>query len=139
MTNKNIISLDIISKINKISQDKEIEYLHKFIKNIEDLNYWNSYSIYVYHLIQSSGLIISSYGTSEKNTTILWTGIGLNMLASIIHIYEKINNGKIKKLKEEIKQIKNRTFESQQSLINIDDNITPQNILENYTQIHNNV
>jgi hypothetical protein len=133
------ISLDIISKINKISQDKEIEYLHKFIKNIEDLNYWNSYSIYVYYLIQSSGLIISSYGTSEKNTTILWTGIGLNMFASLIHIYEKINNGKIKKLKEEIKQIKNRTFESQQTLINIEDNITPQNILENYTQINNNV
>ena len=109
MTSKKINSDNYI-KIKKILDDKELEYLTKFITNIEILNCWNSYSIYIFHFIQSSGLIISSYGTSQKNTNLLWYGIGLNMIATLIHIYEKINDGKIKKLNKQVLEIKNGTF-----------------------------
>ena len=50
---------------------------------------------------------------------LLWIGIILNMVASIIQVYEKINNDQMKKIMIDIQSIKNGTYVDESSLIDI--------------------
>ncbi len=76
----------------------------------------------MFHIVQSTGIIISSYAASSNDTKLFWAGIGLNMLASLIQVFEKINEGQIKKLDSEIIKIKSGTYVTEDSLIDIESN-----------------
>jgi hypothetical protein len=110
------------SQIKKIFDDKQLTDLNKFISKVDSLNFYNSYLIYLFHIVQSTGIIISSYAASSNDTKLFWAGIGLNMLASLIHVFEKINEGQIKKLDSEIIKIKSGTYVTEDSLIDIESN-----------------
>lgn len=52
---------------------------------------------------------------------IIWLGVGLNILASLINVFEKTNNGISKKLMKDIQAIKEGTFVDESEVIEIED------------------
>jgi hypothetical protein len=111
---------EIRKKINSLFDNNQLDDLQRFLKKRRCLNGCNVYMIYLFHLIQSIGILITSYGTSINSTYMIWSGISLNMLASLIQIYEKINNSQLKKLMNDIKTIKDDQYIDESPMVDTD-------------------
>jgi len=114
--NKNI-SLEI----KEIFDKNTLDDLHFFLNKRKCLNSSNTYLIYLFYLVQSAGILTTSIATGSKNINMIWLGVGLNLLATLINTYEKINNSILKKLLNEIREIKNGNYVDEKELIDIED------------------
>ena len=114
------MDIETSKQIHIILNENKIDDLKKFINKRACLNNANNILIYIFYLFQTSGVLISSIATSSNNTSLIWIGIGLNMIASIIHIYEKINNNFLKKLLIDIQNIKNGNYVDESEILNLD-------------------
>ena len=56
--------------------------------------------------MQSLGILTTSIAIGSNNNELVWVGIGLNIFATLINIYEKTNNSISSKLLNDIKLIK---------------------------------
>jgi hypothetical protein len=106
------------TEIKQIFDENEINDLKRFLKKRQCLNTLNLYMIYLFHFVQSVGLFITSYGTSNNNQILIWIGISLNFLATLIHIYSQTNNSLLKKLMNDINLIKDKKYIDEGELIN---------------------
>ena len=104
-------------EVNQILSKNKIDDLNKFLNKRNWLNWCNSIMIYLFHIIQTIGILFTSMSATNGNEKLLWIGIILNMIASIIQIYEKINNDQMKKLMIDIHAIKNGTYVDESPLI----------------------
>jgi hypothetical protein len=52
---------------------------------------------------------------------LVWIGVGMNILASLINIFEKTNESISKRLLKDISAIKNGTYVDEGSMVNIED------------------
>ena len=93
--------------------------------------------MYLFHLIQSSGILTTTIGTGYNIKYLIWVGIGLNILASLINIYEKINNDMLKKLMIDIKKIRDGNYIDESPIIDIENNTN--NITNNDIPNTNNI
>jgi hypothetical protein len=109
-----------LTAIQKVLENNKLEDLQAFLKRRHCLNRCNSTMIYLFHIIQSLGILASSYSASTNDTRFLWTGIGLNMLASVIQIYEKINNDQMKKIYMDIQSIQKGTYLDESPFVELD-------------------
>ena len=116
--------IDIIINNNKVTD------LKRFLVRRRCLNESNTYLIYLFHLIQSIGIILTSYATATNNSNLVWIGISLNMSATLINIYEKVNNKLLKKLLFEIKAIKDGSYIDEGVLVDTE-NTAIDEIIEN--------
>lgn len=116
MTNKNI-SLEI----KEIFDKNTLDDLNLFLNKRKCLNKTNSYLIYSFYLVQSAGILTTSIATGSNNINMIWLGVGLNLLATLINTYEKINNSILKKLLNEIREIKNGDYVDEKEFIDIED------------------
>ena len=93
-------------EITSILKENSVNDLRIFIKKRECLNNCNIYLTYLLYFLQSCGMIATTLSASYDYKEILWIGIGVNALASLISIYEKINKSVSDKMLENIKSIK---------------------------------
>jgi hypothetical protein len=110
----------IALEINDILNNNKITDLKKFLARRNFLNKSNSYMIYLFYIVQYAGILVTSISASINDQRLIWLGIGLNIIASIIQIYEKINNDQMKKLFVDIQSIKNGTYIDETPLIDIE-------------------
>lgn len=108
-------------EINSILKQNSVNDLKKFIKKRECLNNCNVYLTYMLHLLQTCGMITTTISASYDYKEILWIGIGLNSIASLISIYEKINKSISDNLLENIKNIKTGEYLDESNQINIEE------------------
>jgi hypothetical protein len=128
-------------EIKKIFDDNELDDLKRFMKKRKCLNLCNMYLIYLFHFVQSVGILTTTIAAGYDMKFLVWCGIGLNILASLINIYEKTNNNILKKLMNEIKTIKDGNYIGEEQLIDTpsstqDDNENKSNF--NITKITSN-
>jgi hypothetical protein len=97
-------------QVNTILEENKLADLKNFLSRRHILNRCNSCMIYLFHIVQTVGILATSLSASTNDTRVLWVGIGLNMTASIIQIYEKINNDQMKRILLDIQSIKNGTY-----------------------------
>ena len=91
-TNKDLgLEIQHIFDANKLADLKE------FINRRKCLNNWNIALIYLFHFIQSAGILTTTIAAGYDIKAIVWVGVGLNILASMINIFEKTKNGISKK------------------------------------------
>ena len=109
--------INMNSEIDKIIDNNKVNDLKRFLGKRKCLNESNIYLIYLFHLIQSIGIVLTSYATGTNNNRLAWIGISLNMSATLINIYEKTNNTLWKKLLAEIKLIKDGSYVDEDILI----------------------
>jgi hypothetical protein len=77
--------------------------------------------IYFFHIVQSAGILTTTIAAGYDMKEIIWLGVGLNILASLINVFEKTNNGISKKLMKDIQAIKEGTFVDESEVIEIED------------------
>jgi hypothetical protein len=114
-------------EIKDILEKKKIMDLKRFLERRKTLNLTNSYLIYIFYFVQSAGILTTSFaaGTHSfgwlSNDQLIWCGIMLNILASLIHVYEKTNNSILKKTMKDIKAIKDGTYIDEGELVEPDE------------------
>jgi hypothetical protein len=111
--NERMISLEI----QKIFEENQIDDLKRFMSHRKTLNCANNFLIYLFHFIQSAGILTTTIAAGYNEPFLVWVGVGLNLLASLIHIYEKTNETISKKLLKDIIAIKNRTYTDESIII----------------------
>ena len=85
-------NVNINIEIQEILENNKVADLKRFIKKRQRLNSCNVCLSYLYYLVQSVGILTTTIGTGYEVKELVWTGIGVNILASLIHSYEQINN-----------------------------------------------
>ena len=110
MPSPQTIDINVSKEIKSIFDQNMLDDLKRFLNKRQCLNTANSYLIYLFHLIQSSGILVTSFAAGSENKNLIWIGVALNILASLINVYEKTNNTILRKLMNDIKAIKAGTY-----------------------------
>ena len=103
--------------IKKIFDNHEIDELKSSMSTRHSLNQCNRYLAYSFYFIQSSGFLVHRFHGYRK---MIWLGIGLNILASLVNAYEKINDNILKKLLADINAIKAGKYVDESAFIDIE-------------------
>ena len=114
-------NIDVTLQIQEILENNKISDLKRFIKKRQTLNSCNVCLSYLFYLTQSIGILTTTIGTGYEVKELIWTGIGVNILASLIHSYEQINNNISIKLLKNIESIKNNNYIDEDVLIDLSD------------------
>jgi len=102
----NATQKEIIDILNK----NKIDDLKRFLTKRSCINDTNQYITYLFHLVQSAGILTVSIGQAYKNEFIVWIGVGLNTFASVLHIVTADNKKISKTLLNNLKQIKENNY-----------------------------
>ena len=121
---------DVNEQVNTLLGKNKISDLERFLEKRKNLNETNSKLIYIYHALQSSGIFVTTFATGYKLEYLIWVGIGLNCIASLINIYEQINNTMLNKLLSNIKLIKDNKYIDEDILVNVDNSSQKKNELD---------
>ena len=100
----------IVLEIQTIFDTNKINDLNRFLAKRQCLNTTNSYLIYLFHLVQASGILTTSIAAGTNNRELVWIGVGLNIFATLINVYEKTNNSISSKILNDIKLIKDNHY-----------------------------
>ena len=111
---------EIIIEINNILNNNQLEDLKRFIKKRQCLNGSNQMMIYFFHIIQSAGILTTSIAAGYDYRFLIWVGVGLNILASLITIFEKTNDVMSKKLMKDIQAIKDGNYIDESMVVDVD-------------------
>ena len=91
--------------------------MKRFMEKRRCLNNCNMFLIYFFHIVQSAGIMTTTIAVGYDKIYLIWLGVGLNIFASLINIYEKTNNNILKKLMVDIKAIKDGNYVDEGELI----------------------
>jgi len=108
-------------EIQQILNENILGDLKKFISKRSCLNDANIILIYMFHLIQSAGILTTTIAAGYNIKELIWVGVGLNITASLINIYEKTNSSISKKILKDIISIKNGSYVDEGMMIEGDD------------------
>ncbi len=75
--------------------------------------------IYLFHIIQSAGILTTTIAAGYDMKSLVWAGVGLNILASLINVFEKTNNSISKRLMADIQAIKDGSFVDEGTVVEI--------------------
>jgi len=97
-------------EIQSILEKNKLEDLKEFIHKRKCLNSCNMALIYLFHIVQSAGILTTTVAAGYEMKELIWVGVGLNILASIINAFEKTNSSISKGLLKDIQAIRDGTF-----------------------------
>jgi hypothetical protein len=120
---------DISLEIKNIFDNNKLDDLKRFLKKRKCLNTSNSILVYLFHIVQSVGILLTSYATGNNNINLIWIGVSLNFLATLIHVFEQTNNSFLKKLMADIKSIKDNNYIDEGELVETENNKNVNNSL----------
>jgi hypothetical protein len=110
-------------EIKNILESNRLKDLKIFIQQRENLNCYNVYLIYIFHVVQSAGILTTSLAAGYNLKFLIWLGVSLNALATLITIFEKTNNSISDRLMENIQEIKKGNYIDELNLVNPDEEI----------------
>lgn len=113
-------SQEIDAEINDILNNNKIEDLKKFLEKRNCLNNTNQILNYLFHIIQSAGVLTTTIAAGYNMKSLVWIGVGMNILASLINIFEKTNDSISKRLFKNIQAIKNGTYIDEGMMVDAD-------------------
>ena len=120
-------NISVKQQIQNIFDKNIIKDLNNFLKKRQSLNTANTYLVYLFHIIQSAGILTTTIATGYNITYLIWLGVGLNVIASLVHIIEKTNNSISLKLLKDIQSIKDGTYVDEGLIVDIDNIINHSN------------
>jgi hypothetical protein len=97
-------------QIKKVFEENMLDDLKRFIEKRQCLNQTNMVLIYLFHIVQSAGILTTTIATGYNVREYIWIGVGLNVLASLINAFEQTNNNISKKLLQDIQSIKDGNY-----------------------------
>lgn len=97
-------------QIKKVFEENVLSDLKRFMEKRQCLNKTNMILIYLFHIVQSAGILTTTIATGYNAREYIWIGVGLNVLASLINAFEQTNNNISKKLLQDIQSIKDGKY-----------------------------
>jgi len=97
-------------EIQSIFEKNKLEDLKVSIDKRKCLNSWNIALIYLFHIIQSAGILTTTIAAGYDMKQLIWVGVGFNLLASLLNVFEKTNSTISKALLKDIEAIKQGTY-----------------------------
>jgi hypothetical protein len=79
----------------------------------------------MFHMVQSGGILTTTIATGYNLTYLIWVGVGLNILATLLNVYEKTNANLSKKLLTDIESIKAGKYVDEGSIEEKPENAPP--------------
>lgn len=98
------------NQIQIILAENCISDLKTFLELREKLYNINIKYQYLFDVIQTMGILLTSYGTAVRNGNLIWIGISLSSLATLISKIEKTNDKLMKELLNDIQLIKSGKY-----------------------------
>ena len=129
---------DTALEIKRIFDDNVLQDLKRFMEKRENINKYNVTLIYLFHITQSAGVFTTTIATGYNKPQFIWLGIALNILASLINIFEQVNNSISKKLLKDIQTIREGNYIDEDVIIDLDKPLNKQNSPTN-DNLHNDV
>lgn len=103
--------------ITSILNKNQINDLNKLLKRRERLNYCNIQITYLFHIIQTAGIFSTTISSSYNIHSLLWVGIALNFLASLVNVFEKINASLSEQALADIVSIQNGNYLDESNVV----------------------
>ena len=100
----------ISSEIQSIFERNKLSDLKEFVGRRKCLNNFNMALMYLFHIVQSAGILTTTIAAGYDMKELVWIGVGINIIASLINIFEKTNAGISKRLLKDIEAIRDGTF-----------------------------
>jgi len=116
------MATSISVQVQNILDNNVVGDLKNAIAKRKCLNTSNMVFVYIFHVVQTAGILVTTVGAGYNDKKLVWVGAGLNALATLIHVYENINNGMSKRLLSDIKSIKAGTYIDEGELIELKEN-----------------
>jgi len=111
---------DVENEIRNIFNQNKISDLKKFLNKRSCLNKTNHVLVYLFHIIQSAGVLTTTIAAGYNMKELVWIGVGMNILASLINVFEKTNDTMSKRILKDIQAIKTGTYVDEGTIIDID-------------------
>ncbi len=108
---------DIAIQIENIFDNNQLSDLKRFMTKRQCLNYTNNILIYIFHVVQTSGILITTIAAGYNMKELVWVGAGVSAVASLIKIFETTNNSMLKKLMGDIKAIRSGNYVDEGALV----------------------
>lgn len=110
-------SPDLETEIKQIFDTNELEDLKRFLRQRHSLNSWNAALSYLFHIVQTAGVFTTTFAAGYDMKELVWVGVGLNLVASLINVFEKNNNAMAQKLMHDIQQIHDGHYTDEGQLV----------------------
>jgi len=111
------VVVNVDEEIQKIFNQNRLADLKKFLTRRQHLNKSNMIFEYAFHVVQTSGILITTVAAGYNAKFLVWIGAGISALASLIKVFESSNNVMLKKLLADIKLIREGTYVDEGLLI----------------------
>jgi hypothetical protein len=66
--------------------------------------------MYGSYVFQTVGIYVTTVSTGYKVPSLTWVGVGLNMISTLMIVFEKINTSVSVKIMKDIESIRNGTY-----------------------------
>ena len=108
----------INNDIRIIFEENKLDDLKRFMKKRQNLNAANTVMMYLFHILQSAGILTTTIATGYNIRELIWVGVGLNVLSTLVNVFEKINTSVSSKLMKDITAIRNDKYVDEGTIIN---------------------
>lgn len=97
-------------KINNIINKNKVDDLLRFINKRQNLNCSNQLFGYLFYIIQTISIFSTSLGQYNGNAYLIWSGIGLTSIGTLVHAIINSNTKINSSLMNNITHIKNGNY-----------------------------
>ena len=97
-------------RVQAILDKNRIDDLERFLSKRRCLNVSTQYIGYAFHLIQSAGILVVSVGQAYGEPMWAWVGVGLNTIASVLHVVMSDNKKVSKTVLVDMRNIKSGDY-----------------------------
>ena len=101
------------------------EDTREFLDKRECLNNANGWLISLFHLVQTVGILLTSFAAGTDNQNFVWAGVILNSMASLMQIYIKMHDASLKQMMMDLQLIKEGKYIDQGTVADIDQQADP--------------
>jgi len=112
-------------EIQKLFQTNKVEDLKRFMKKRQCLNSYNCVFMYAFHVVQAAGILTTTIAAGYDLKELVWVGASLNVIATLIQVFEKTNESVSKTMMKNIEDIRNGTYVDEGMIMPDDDKKTP--------------
>jgi hypothetical protein len=97
-------------EIKNIFSQNQVGDLKRFIATRARLNKFTKLLMYGSYVFQTVGIFVTTVSTGYKVPSLTWVGVGLNMISTLMIVFEKINTSVSVKIMKDIESIRNGTY-----------------------------
>ena len=98
------------TQIQQLLESNRVDDLKRFLKRRHCLNVTNVSLMYLFHIVQTAGILTTTLAAGYDLKYVIWIGASLNAIAALIHVFEKTNESLIKQYGKDIQMIKDNTY-----------------------------